>query len=169
MERFISRISVAVASFMLMGGLVFAPAVSAQSEPSAPTTPGADSAQPTTQIDPSTGQPVTTQGGTGAASGSRAGVCEGIAMATGQGCDDATAASGVNNIIGTVVNVLSIAVGIIAVIMIIIGGLKYITSSGDSNNVTSAKNTILYAVVGLVIVAIAQFIVRFVVSKAAPL
>lgn len=163
MQRFISRISVAVASFMLMGGLVFAPAVSAQFEPSVPATPGAG--QPAPQIDPNTGQPIT-GGGSGASSGSRKAVCDGIAMATGSDCDDATAAKGVDNIIATVVNVLSIAVGIIAVIMIIIGGLKYITSSGDSNNVTSAKNTILYAVVGLVIVAIAQFIVKFVVTKA---
>jgi hypothetical protein len=49
--------------------------------------------------------------------------------------------------------------------MIIIGGLKYITSGGDSSNVTGAKNTILYAVVGLVVVAMAQFIVRFVLTK----
>jgi hypothetical protein len=50
--------------------------------------------------------------------------------------------------------------------MIIIGGLKYITSSGDSNNITSAKNTILYAIIGLVVVALAQFIVKFVLGKA---
>jgi hypothetical protein len=53
----------------------------------------------------------------------------------------------------------------VAVVMIIIGGLKYITSGGDSGNVTGAKNTILYAIIGLVIVALAQFIVRFVLSK----
>ena len=57
-------------------------------------------------------------------------------------------------------------VGVVAVIMIIIGGLKYITSSGDSNNVSSAKNTILYAIIGLVVVVLAQVIVRFVVTKA---
>lgn len=173
MQRFISRISVAVASFMLMGGLVFAPAAMAEFQ-SVPTAPGAGGTGVggDTKIDPNTGQPMTAQGATGgsgetgAASGSRTAVCEGIEMATGSDCDDATAAKGVDNIIATVVNVLSIAVGIIAVIMIIIGGLKYITSSGDSNNVTSAKNTILYAVVGLVIVAIAQFIVKFVVTKA---
>ena len=49
--------------------------------------------------------------------------------------------------------------------MIIIGGLRYITSNGDSGNVTNAKNTILYAIVGLVIVALAQLIVRFVVQR----
>jgi hypothetical protein len=49
--------------------------------------------------------------------------------------------------------------------MIILGGFKYITSGGDTGNVTGAKNTILYAIVGLVIVALAQIIVRFVLDK----
>ncbi len=72
----------------------------------------------------------------------------------------------VNNLISTVISFISYIVGIVSVIMIIIGGLKYITSSGDSNNVTSAKNTILYAIIGLVVVAFAQIIVRFVLNKA---
>ena len=46
--------------------------------------------------------------------------------------------------------------------MIVVGGLKYITSGGDSSNVTGAKNTILYAIIGLIIVALAQLLVRFV-------
>lgn len=71
----------------------------------------------------------------------------------------------VNNTITWVINVFSIVVGIAAVIMIIIGGLRYIISGGDSGNVTSAKNTILYAIIGLVVVALAQFIVKFVLGK----
>lgn len=71
-----------------------------------------------------------------------------------------------NDTIKLIVNFLSFIVGVVAVIMIIIAGLKYITSGGDSNNVASAKNTILYAIVGLVIVALAQVIVRFVLQKA---
>jgi cytochrome bd-type quinol oxidase subunit 2 len=70
-----------------------------------------------------------------------------------------------NGLIETIINIISVIVGVVAVIMIIIGGLKYITSSGDSGNVTSAKNTILYAIVGLVVVALAQFVVRFVLSQ----
>ncbi|MBA3758548.1 hypothetical protein H0X10_02860 [Candidatus Saccharibacteria bacterium] len=92
-------------------------------------------------------------------------VCEGVVIATGQGCDGPGAETAVNKTIRLVVNTLSLIVGVVAVIMIIIGGLKYITSSGDSNNVSSAKNTILYAVIGLVIVALAQVIVRFVLDK----
>lgn len=78
--------------------------------------------------------------------------------------DDAS--TRVNNIIKTVINIFSLIVGIVAVIMIIIGGLKYITSGGDSGNVTGAKNTILYAIIGLVVVALAQIIVKFVLEKA---
>ncbi len=78
----------------------------------------------------------------------------------------ASAAERVDEIVSQVINILSLAVGVVAVVMIIVGGLRYITSGGDSGNVTGAKNTILYAVVGLVVVALAQVIVRFVVDRA---
>ncbi len=71
----------------------------------------------------------------------------------------------IQDIVTIVINIFSIVVGIVAVIMIIVGGFKYITSGGDSGNITSAKNTIVYAVIGLVIVALAQFIVQFVLNK----
>jgi len=81
-------------------------------------------------------------------------------------CNDTTQAqTTVNNIVTTIINIFSVLVGIIAVIMIIIGGIKYITSGGDSANVTGAKNTILYAIIGLVIVALAQILVKFVLAK----
>jgi hypothetical protein len=61
--------------------------------------------------------------------------------------------------------VLLVAAGIISVIMIIVGGIKYSTSSGDQAKIKSAKDTVLYAVVGLV-VAIASFmIVTYVVAN----
>ena len=71
----------------------------------------------------------------------------------------------VNNLIRQIINIFSVIVGIVAVIMIIYGGLKYITSGGDSGRLTSAKHTILYAFIGLIIVALAQFFVRFVLTK----
>ncbi len=82
-------------------------------------------------------------------------------------CADATATSGnkANDIIKTVINIFSLLVGVVSVIMIIVGGFKYITSNGDSNNVSSAKSTIIYAIIGLIIVALAQFIVQFVLGK----
>ena len=77
-----------------------------------------------------------------------------------------TAAQRVDQIVKQIINIMSLVVGVVAVIMIIIGGFKYVTSGGDSGNVSGAKNTILYAVVGLVVVALAQVIVRFVVDRA---
>ena len=71
----------------------------------------------------------------------------------------------VNDIIKKVINILSWVVGVVSVIMIIIAGFKYVTSGGNDSSVSSAKNTILYAIVGLVIVALAQVIVRFVLSN----
>jgi len=66
-----------------------------------------------------------------------------------------------------VVNIFSIIVGIVAVIFVIYGGFRYITSGGDSGSVGNAKNTLIYALVGLVIVALAQLIVHYVLSTAA--
>jgi hypothetical protein len=71
----------------------------------------------------------------------------------------------VPGLIQTVVNVLLFLLGAIAVIMIVIGGIKYTTSNGDSSAVTSAKNTILYAVVGLIVALMAYAIVNFVIDK----
>lgn len=73
--------------------------------------------------------------------------------------------SKLDNLVKQVITVLSVIIGIVAVIFIIIGGAKYITSGGDSGKVSSAKNTVIYALVGLIIVALAQVMVRFVLSK----
>jgi len=73
-----------------------------------------------------------------------------------------------NKGIKTVVDVLLFIIGVISVIMIIIGGIKYTTSNGDSAAVTSAKNTILYAVVGIIIAILAYAIVGFVLGQFAP-
>ncbi len=68
--------------------------------------------------------------------------------------------------IATVINVVSAIVGAIAVIMIIVGGFRYVTSAGNAEGAKAARNTILYAIIGLVIVALAQLIVHFVLNKA---
>jgi hypothetical protein len=80
---------------------------------------------------------------------------------------DRSAIARVNSIIRRIVNLLSVLVGVVAVIMIIIGGLRYVTSGGSDASVSGAKNTILYAVIGLVIVAMAQVLVHFVLSNLA--
>ncbi len=84
---------------------------------------------------------------------------------SGADCSTSDATQKINALIHTVVNLLSAIVGVVAVIMIIVGGLRYITSGGNDTSVTSAKNTILYAIIGLIIVALAQILVRFTLSK----
>lgn len=99
------------------------------------------------------------------------GLCKGASLSASdtQNCDttNTDATDKINNIITIIINAFSLVVGIASVIMIIIGGLRYIISGGEAGNVTSAKNTILYAIIGLVVVALAQFIVKFVLSKVA--
>lgn len=72
-----------------------------------------------------------------------------------------------SNTISTVIDLLSAVVGIVAVIMIIVGGLRYVTSAGNPESAKGARNTVLYAVIGLVIVALAQLIVHFVLHNTA--
>lgn len=96
-------------------------------------------------------------------------VCQGVnnAVNNNNSSDCGTAGSGgtdLSTIASKIVNLFSIVVGIIAVIMIIYGGFRYITSGGESSNVGNAKNTIIFAIVGLIIVALAQFIVHFVLN-----
>jgi len=72
---------------------------------------------------------------------------------------------GLTDMIKTIVNVLLFILGAIAVVMIIIGGIRYTTSNGDAGSVKGAKDTILYAVVGLVVAILAYAIVNFVISS----
>jgi succinyl-CoA synthetase beta subunit len=94
-------------------------------------------------------------------------VCAGIGTVNGDpaNCDQPKGGGSVQNAITVAVNILSWVVGIAAVFVVIVGGFRYITSGGDSTKVGSAKNAILYAVVGLVVVAMAQVIVRFTLKK----
>jgi len=82
---------------------------------------------------------------------------------TNQDCSEG--ATGVGKLIRTIINVLSIIIGAIAVIMIIIGGFRYITSGGSAEGTKAARQTIVYAIVGLVVVALAQIIVHFVLNN----
>lgn len=98
------------------------------------------------------------------------GLCAGVNLDVNSNCKNGGLSQGqanqkINNLIHTIINLLSVVVGVVAVIMIIIGGLRYITSGGSDTSVTGAKNTILYAIIGLIIVALAQILVRFVLSK----
>ncbi len=74
---------------------------------------------------------------------------------------------GSNGIFKTIANILIFLVGAVAVIMLIYGGLQYVISSGDSKRVESAKNTILYSIIGIVIAILAYAIVGFVTGTLA--
>ena len=80
------------------------------------------------------------------------------------GGSSSTATLHVDDIVLAVVNWLLFAVGVISVVMLIVGGIKYATSAGDSNKVTSAKNTIMYAIIGLAVAVLAFAIVGFVTN-----
>lgn len=72
---------------------------------------------------------------------------------------------GPSGLFADILGIITILVGIAAVIMIIVGGFQYITSAGDPARVSSAKNTLLYAVIGIVVVLFAQAIVQFVIRR----
>lgn len=82
-----------------------------------------------------------------------------------KGKDQQSDLFGDNGVFKTITNVLLFIIGAISVIMLIIGGIRYVVSGGDSSAVTSAKNTILYAVVGIVVAILAYALVNFVVGS----
>lgn len=100
-----------------------------------------------------------------------------VAVPAQAGCSGTNCISqGVNNVssgnptkieplIKNIINMLLFIIGVVAVIMIIIGGFRYVVSGGDQSSITGAKNTILYAVIGLIVAALAFAIVNFVVSN----
>ena len=82
-----------------------------------------------------------------------------------RGIDQATDLFGASGIFTTISNVMLFIVGAISVIMIVIGGLRYVISGGNTANVTAAKNTILYAIVGLIVSMLAYAVINFVISS----
>ena len=97
------------------------------------------------------------------------GLCAGANLDVTSNCSTndvgANATEKINALIADVINIFSLVVGVVSVIMIIIGGFRYITSGGDSSNVSSAKNTILYALIGLAVAVFSQAIVVFLLSR----
>ena len=85
--------------------------------------------------------------------------------ASGQTGGPKNATKSLNTTITKLINLLSLLVGLIAVIMIVLGGFRYITSGGNEQNVAAAKRTVTYALIGLLIVVLAQVIVRFVLRE----
>lgn len=94
--------------------------------------------------------------------GAKGEACQGAGV--GEGCD-AAAATKTQGLIKSGLNIFSAIIGVIAVVMIMIGGISYITSQGEPAKTATAKNTLLYAAIGLVVAALAQVFVQFVLKK----
>jgi type IV secretion system pilin len=90
--------------------------------------------------------------------------CSGINGTEGAG-DCAAPGTTLTTLIRTVLNLLSAFIGVVAVIMIMLSGFKFVTAAGDAGKVATARSTMIYAIVGLIIVAFAQFITQFIMKK----
>ena len=110
---------------------------------------------------------------------SYAATCQGVAQTVAGGAADASGGpvgcnptggltgntqTQVGTIASKIVNVFSVIVGAAAIIMIVYSGFRYITSGGSSERIGSAKTTLIYAIIGLIVVALAQILVHFVLS-----
>ena len=69
-----------------------------------------------------------------------------------------------NGVIDTVINTMLFIVGILSVAMIIYSGIRYVTAHGDKSQIESAKNTLIYSIVGLVIAIVAYAVVNWVLG-----
>ena len=94
-------------------------------------------------------------------------VCEGIGKVfdeASNGCVDKVTVDKVWVMAREVINWILIAAGIISVGFIIWAGIRYVLSGGDAEKVKKAKNTLLYAIIGLLIAALAMVIVNLVID-----
>jgi threonine/homoserine/homoserine lactone efflux protein len=67
-----------------------------------------------------------------------------------------------NDLVSTIINVALIGLGLVAFAYLIYGGAQFLTSGGDADKVTSARNTILYAIIGIVVIAISWLLFSWV-------
>lgn len=80
-------------------------------------------------------------------------------------CKPKNSGETIGPVVQAIVNTLLFAIGTVAVIMIIVGGIRYTTSNGDASQIKQAKDTILYSVIGVVVALLAFAIVNFVVTQ----
>ncbi len=90
--------------------------------------------------------------------------CNGLEAVAGTG---ACSKAALTEKVGVIIDTLFIVVGALAVLIMIVGGIRYITSTGDAKRIQSAKDTILYAIFGIIVVILARAIVGFVIGRIA--
>lgn len=98
-------------------------------------------------------------------------ICEGSggvwtpAAGNGGSCSTPGSVRTVPNTIRSVVEILIFVVGAVSIIMVVIGGLRYVLSGGDEKAISAAKNTILYSIIGIIISVASYAIVSFVLTN----
>ena len=99
-------------------------------------------------------------------SGSKEQACKGAELdnATGANCGEKSS-SDTQKILESVINIMSAVGAVIAVLVIIVNGIKLVLSSGDSARVNTARSGIIMAVVGLIVIALAQTLVKFIINR----
>jgi hypothetical protein len=95
---------------------------------------------------------------------SQADACSGLNQVSGTGCGSGQAA--LSKVVNGVVTIISYVAGLIAIIMIIISGIRFTTSGGDSAKVSAAKTSLIYALIGIAVAVLAQVLVHFVINEA---
>lgn len=162
-----------IAALAFIGGATLGEIVYA--EPTLPTLQGRGQAQSRGQTSPTQTDPGTTLSDTSGQGGTTGSTGSGSSSGSG-GSAASQALEGVNSVstgedpnlsksIQTIINVLFFVIGLLAVIVIIIGGIMYVLSAGDQAKTTKAKDTILYAVIGLVVALLAFAIVTFILNS----
>ncbi|MEK9195826.1 MAG: hypothetical protein AAB914_00500 [Patescibacteria group bacterium] len=98
--------------------------------------------------------------------GAKEEACKGVELdnSSGANCGD-KASSDTQKTLETVINIMSAVGAVIAVIVLIVNGIKLVLSSGDSGRVSTARSGIIMAVVGLLVIAVAQTLVKFIIGK----
>lgn len=95
--------------------------------------------------------------------------CSGLSQLSGASCDNPSSGNlggqkTIAALVKTIINIISFLAGAIAVILIVVSGIRFMLSGGDSQGAASARNMLIYAIVGLAIVALSQAIVHFVLN-----
>lgn len=110
--------------------------------------------------------PVPVSAADGAAgAGTKTTACDALSqLGTNQDCGGTAATKTVNDTFASITELFSWAVGVVAIIMVVIAGFQYMASGGDSNKVGSAKTTLIYALIGVAVAAVAQLLVATVLK-----
>lgn len=95
--------------------------------------------------------------------------CDAIIAAGGRCSPGGTNSKGIlGGLVGNIVSILIWSVGVIAIIVLLLGAYRYTTSAGDANKLKGAKDTIIYALIGIAVAVLAQVIVNITVNATNP-